>query len=580
MGPGQSAHSYRDKRRAIISVQWVVVIGTSYLVLFNKGQVVEDSWALFTVLVFLASALVIQKLPQSVFSHKFFPHALVVADTIFISLGISLNRESPWDLFLIFFFGLFIAGIGESLIQIVMGCLILSILSIVIGPFPTMTDIRIDSDVLLRIPFLFGVFILYGYLAGQVKAEKKRAEQRQAALHEVNSAITSTLDLRTVLELLLEKIDLLLLSSAATTVRLLDRETGELAPAASRNLDEKDWQADQRRNGSGPANIVFENKAPLIISDVQTDSRIRDPEFFRKRGLVSYLGVPMIAKGEVLGVLSFYTRGRNEFDSEEVEFLTTLAGQVAIAIHNSTLFEQTKKQALELEKANKVKDEFLSVMSHELRTPLNVIVGYTDILFDGMLGEINLEQQEALGKVLGRSSDLLNMISSILDATSIEAEATRVESEETNLKEFINELKSTCDVPIGKMIRLNWDFPSDLPVFKTDSTKLKQIIQNLVNNALKFTDKGHVTVTVRHDPEAKIIEFKVADTGVGIPKDALPIIFDMFRQADSSETRNYGGVGLGLYIVKKFTELLGGKVGVESELSKGSTFTLRFPLAV
>ena len=146
--------------------------------------------------------------------------------------------------------------------------------------------------------------------------------------------------------------------------------------------------------------------------------------------------------------------------------------------------------------------------------------------------------------------------------------------------EFINELKSTCDVPIGKMIRLNWDFPPDLPVFKTDSKKLKLIIQNLVNNALKFTDRGHVTVTVRHDPEAKIIEFKVTDTGVGIPKDALPIIFDMFRQADSSETRNYGGVGLGLYIVKKFTELLGGNIGVDSVLSKGSTFTLQFPLAV
>ena len=288
----------------------------------------------------------------------------------------------------------------------------------------------------------------------------------------------------------------------------------------------------------------------------------------------------MIAKGEVLGVLSFYTRKRNEFDSEEVEFLTTLAGQVAIAIHNSTLFEHTKKQTLELEKANKVKDEFLSVMSHELRTPLNVIVGYTDILFDGMLGEINLEQQEALGKVLSRSNDLLNMISSILDATAIEAEATRMEREETNLMEFINELKSTCDVPIGKMIRLNWDFPPDLPVFKTDSKKLKLIIQNLVNNALKFTDRGNVTVTVRHDPEAKIIEFKVTDTGVGIPKDALPIIFDMFRQADSSETRNYGGVGLGLYIVKKFTELLGGNIGVDSVLSKGSTFTLQFPLAV
>lgn len=578
MDSRQSAHPSRDKRRALISVQWVVVIGTSYLLLFNQGQVVEDLWVFTFVLVLLASILVFHKLPQTIFHHKLFPHVLVVVDTIFISLGIGLNRESPWDLFLIFFFGLFIAAIGESLIQIVMGCLILSILSVVIGPFPTMTRLQIDSDLLIRIPFLFGVFILYGYLAEQVKIERKRAGQRQAALQEVNSAITSTLDLRTVLGLLLEKIDLLLPYSAVTTVWLLDRETVELVPVASRNLDKKEWHTDQGRAGREPAQIVYENKASLIIGDVQVDPRIRDPDFFHKHGLVSYLGVPMSGKGEVLGVLSFYTNGRHEFEGEEVEFLTTLAGQAAIAIDNSTLYEQTKKQAIELDNANKVKDEFLSVMSHELRTPLNVIVGYTDLLHDGMLGEINPDQEEALGKVISRSNDLLSMISSILEATSIEAEAIKLESHETNLKDFLKELRSSCDVPIGKELALNWDYPSDLPVVKTDREKLKLILQNLVNNAIKFTEKGHVTISARHNPKSGIIEFKVADTGAGIPQDALSIIFDMFRQVDSSETRAYGGVGLGLYIVKKFTEMLGGKVEVESELAKGSTFTLRFPL--
>lgn len=574
----QATRPSHDKRKALIGVQWVVVIGTSYLLLFNKGQVVEDPWALSFVLLLLASIIVLYKLPQIIFNHKLFPHILVVADTIFISSGIGLNRESPWDLFLIFFFGLFIAAIGESLIQIVTGCLILSVLSVVIGPFPTMAHIQIDSDLLLRIPFLFGVFILYGYLAEQVKTEKKRTVQRQAALQEINSAITSTLDLRTVLEILLDKFDRLLPYAAVTTVRLLDRETGELAPAAARNLDQKESQAVERNFGGDPANIVYENNAPLIIDDVRTDSRIRATEFFRKNGLVSYMGIPMRAKGEVIGVLSFYTKGTYEFDFEEVEFLATLAGQASIAIHNSTLFEQTKKQAIELDKANQVKDEFLSVMSHELRTPLNVIVGYTDMLHDGVLGEVNPEQNDALDKVLSRSKALLSMISSILQATSIEAEASRVDSRETNLEELLKELRSTCIVPMGKELTLKWDYPSELPLVKTDREKLKQILQNLVNNAIKFTEKGHVSISVRHIPGAQAVEFKVADTGAGIPKDALPIIFDMFRQVDSSETRAYGGVGLGLYIVKKFTEMLGGKVEVESELAKGSIFTLRFPL--
>ncbi|HEV8342361.1 MAG TPA: ATP-binding protein [Candidatus Binatia bacterium] len=111
----------------------------------------------------------------------------------------------------------------------------------------------------------------------------------------------------------------------------------------------------------------------------------------------------------------------------------------------------------------------------------------------------------------------------------------------------------------------------------TDYAKLKHILQNIINNALKFTEKGHVTVSARYLPEANALEFKVADTGVGIPKEMLPVIFEMFRQVDGSETRSYGGVGMGLYIAKKFTELLGGRIDVETEPGRGSTFTVTIP---
>ena len=225
-----------------------------------------------------------------------------------------------------------------------------------------------------------------------------------------------------------------------------------------------------------------------------------------------------------------------------------------------------------------MKDEFLSVMSHELRTPLNVVMGYAGMMKDGLLGDLNPKQQEALEKIINRANDQLTLVNNILFATVLEAEKLKVDMHEVNLGDFLNQLRSIYDAPINKEITLSWNYPVELPFVRTDSGKLKQILRNLIDNAIKFTDKGSVTVSAGYIPDAKTVQFKVADTGIGISKETLPIIFEKFRQADSSETRPYGGVGLGLYIVKKLAESLGGKVEVESELGKGSTFTVTLPL--
>jgi signal transduction histidine kinase len=196
-----------------------------------------------------------------------------------------------------------------------------------------------------------------------------------------------------------------------------------------------------------------------------------------------------------------------------------------------------------------------------------------------MLGEINQKQEDALDKITDRSKDLLGMIGGILQATSIEAGAVNAESHEVKLSDFLDELRLFNDIPSNKEITLNWDYPSELPAVHTDSDKLKHALQNLVNNAIKFTEKGGVTVSVRHAPEENAVKFKVSDSGIGIPKEKIPMIFEMFRQVDSSETRPYGGVGMGLYIAKKVTELLGGKIEVESEPGSGSTFTVIIPVS-
>lgn len=167
----------QSKKRVVIQLQWVLVLATSYFVLFKEGQIVQDQGALGLIAILFISTFVLYRLPLWAFEHRLFPHLLAIGDTIMISLGIALSRESPWDIFLIFFFGLFIAAIGESLTKIVVGCLIVSSISVIINPLSGMNLFRLDPDLLFRIPFIFGVSIVYGYLAEQAKREKERAER-------------------------------------------------------------------------------------------------------------------------------------------------------------------------------------------------------------------------------------------------------------------------------------------------------------------------------------------------------------------------------------------------------------------
>jgi signal transduction histidine kinase/FixJ family two-component response regulator len=412
----------------------------------------------------------------------------------------------------------------------------------------------------------------------QAEAEVKRNLERIKVLHEIDLAITSTLDLQELLNLFLEKIDPTL-PNLATTIRLFNKASGELERVACRNVNESEWKGMKRNRLQGLAKIVLENRVPLTVSDVQTDPR-STADLAHKEGLVSYVGIPLIAKDDVLGLIAFYTKERRSFTDDEIEFLTTLAGQAAIGIHNARLYEQVKKQMAELEKSNKLKDEFLAVISHELRTPLNVSMGYTTLVKDRLLGEITSEQEAALQTALKHSHELLEMINSVLSVQALEADAVENQLEEIKLDKLLDDLKAYYTMLSDGKISLLWHYPRDLPVIRSDREKLKHVLQNLMGNATKFTEKGHVTLAVRYHSQVNAVEFKVSDTGIGIPEEKLPDIFQMFRQLDSSTTRKYGGLGVGLFIVKKLTEMLGGKVTVESELDKGSTFTVTIPVEV
>ena len=251
-----------------------------------------------------------------------------------------------------------------------------------------------------------------------------------------------------------------------------------------------------------------------------------------------------------------------------------LVRSIRYASERKQAYEEMARLAADLARANKVKDDFLSVMSHELRTPLITIMGYAQLLEADFSGEATSEHGKAACVIRHKSDELLRMIYRILEAVKIESGKVVIVPGTVNLSDFMKDLSKSYSVAVKKNVAVDWDYPTRLPNILTDATKLNQILQNLIDNAIKFTHHGHVTISVRDVPDRRSVEFTVRDTGIGISKDVLPIIFDKFHQADSSEKRDHEGIGLGLYIAKKFTDMLCGNITVESHLGTGSEFTV------
>jgi signal transduction histidine kinase len=231
---------------------------------------------------------------------------------------------------------------------------------------------------------------------------------------------------------------------------------------------------------------------------------------------------------------------------------------------------RAKEQA---ESVSRMKSDFLSIISHELRTPLISIIGYNDLLLDGVAGSLNVEQIDALEKIDRNSKRLLELITSMLDLSSLEAKST--ELHEVNLSSLLEDLKSdTEDLYKKSTLNIVWKVEQGLSLI-TDPVKFKVILKHLISNAMKFTEQGSVMVEA-HSLD-KGIEIGVTDTGIGIPSEAQQLIFEPFRQLESLLTRQHGGVGLGLYIVKRFVKSLGGTIKVQSEVGRGSTFRVWIP---
>ena len=211
-----------------------------------------------------------------------------------------------------------------------------------------------------------------------------------------------------------------------------------------------------------------------------------------------------------------------------------------------------------------------------LRTPLNVILGCNDLLRDGAFSPLRPEQRDVVDRVQHSARALLELINATLDVSRIDSGRLPVERSAVDLGQVAATVRAEMAELVPRTgVRLEWDLPSPLPVLAADPVKLKVILKNLIGNALEFTDRGEVRVTAR--PHQGGVEISVTDTGIGIPPEAQAVIFEAFRQADSSTTRSYGGVGPGLYIVRRLLDLLAGRITLESEVGTGSTFRIWLP---
>lgn len=252
--------------------------------------------------------------------------------------------------------------------------------------------------------------------------------------------------------------------------------------------------------------------------------------------------------------------------------------QLCMVFEKALEHRQLKAQVGELQEMNRMKSEFLANMSHELRTPMNAIIGYTSLLIDRTYGDLTPKQENGLKRIETNSRNLLQLINNILDISKLNAGRMQLYMEKCFLKEITDEVLLTTEcLARERALTLQDEVPEGLRV-ETDKTKLKQILINLVGNAIKFTHHGSVTVKAEALTGPSRVIVSVQDTGIGIKPDDIPRLFEEFKQLDASTTREYGGTGLGLAICKKMVTLMGGSIHVESQPGAGSTFVVTLPL--
>ena len=411
--------------------------------------------------------------------------------------------------------------------------------------------------------------------------ELTQSVEKLTALGEVSRAVSSTLDVETVLDTIVSRASQLA-GAAGCSIFEYDAATEQFELRATHNYGAAfvaALRAVPLRKGEGLMGRAAEMREPIQVPDITQpgtyQSSVRDTLI--RFGYRALLSVPLLREDQIIGSLSFNRKAPGEFSPEVVDVLKTFATQSALAIQNARLFREIAEKSRQLEEASRHKSEFLANMSHELRTPLNAIIGFSEVLSERMFGELNEKQAEYLKDIYASGQHLLSLINDILDLSKIEAGRMELEAADFDLPSTIdNALLLVRERASRRGITLGHSVDERLGAFRGDERKVKQVLLNLLSNALKFTPEGG-RIDVRAAPQDGVAEISVADTGVGIAPEDQEAVFEEFRQVGTAD-KKVEGTGLGLALSRKFIELHGGRIWVESEVGKGSTFRFTLPV--
>ena len=412
--------------------------------------------------------------------------------------------------------------------------------------------------------------------------------QEISALYEVTTTVNQSLAIETVINDVIKKVTARF-NFDTTRIFLFDSRFETLTLSAYYNTGQTTGVGvGPFRKGQSIVGRVAESGEPALFEDVQTDSRYlawSESKASHAAGFHFLAALPIKTKTKIFGAIACSGAERRRLSKQEVRLLNSMCEHVAVAIEKANLFdevnnrkEELERKNQELERALRVKSEFVAGMSHELRTPLNVIMGYAKMAEEGILGELNADQKAAQQKISRHAEVLLKMVNDLLSLSRAEAKELSLDIGKVYVEELIAQLKGQVEsMHRNRNLEFSWEFDSDIPPLATDALKLEEILQNLIGNSIKFTPSGRVATRVRNLAQQKRVEFSVADTGIGIEEDEQENIFNAFEQGKDAHTRNLEGVGLGLSIVKKYLQLMHGEIRVTSRVGEGSTFTFTIP---
>jgi signal transduction histidine kinase len=401
------------------------------------------------------------------------------------------------------------------------------------------------------------------------------------ALGEVGQTVSSTLDLETVLTRIVSHA-VQLSGTDGGAIYEYDEQSEEFLLRATDHMEEElisALRANPPRLGDGVVGRAAASREPVQVPNILEERAYapRMRQMLERYGFRASLAVPLLREERIIGGLVVRRKSTGEFRPEVIELLKTFATQSVLAIQNARLFREIEEKSRQIEAANRHKSEFLANMSHELRTPLNAIIGFSEVLGERMFGELNEKQAEYTDDILSSGRHLLSLINEILDLSKVEAGRMELEIVTFDLPLAIDNARTFVRERATKHgINLDVTIDERLGDFVGDERKIKQILLNLLSNAVKFTPEGG-RIGIKAKQADGSVEISVTDTGIGISPEDQAKIFEEFRQVGTADAHKREGTGLGLTLAKKFVELHGGKIWVESEVGKGSTFSFTLP---